>query len=113
MVSLKIAGIIRTGYAALAFILAMQAPAAQADTFTYRCKFKNKSLPLKVDGSRHELTWRGKIFKTTELQAGEQNDCPRFGWRAKRSGQSFDFCTASGNFASFSENGSDVQCEQD
>ena len=93
--------------AALLYLAA--APAAHADTYTYVCKTKGKSSALKVDEARHELTWRRKTYKITELEAGgEKGSCPRFGWRAERQGEAFDFCTATQGAADFEENGAQI-----
>ncbi len=93
-------------------LFALSAASAHADIYTYSCKMKGRSLPLKIDGNRRELTWMGKTYKTTELQAGDQQACPRFGWRATRPGAKFDFCTATQGAADFVQDGTKVTCDQ-
>lgn len=81
---------------------------AHAETYTYRCKAGGQALLLKIDDKRSELVWRGKIYKIKV-----EDSCAKFGWRAERTGESFDFCTATQGVAGFEERGSSVQCDQE
>ena len=101
-----------TKYAAAFALLAFSATSATADIFTYSCKVQGKTFPLKIDSARRTFIWKGKTFNTTELLAGEQQDCPRFGWRVKGQGETFDFCTATQGMADFKQNGLSAECDQ-
>ena len=70
-------------------LIALLTNFARADTYNYTCKDGGRSFPLKVDDTRNILEWKGATYKIKENE-----DCAKFGWRAEKDGQSFDFCTA-------------------
>lgn len=93
----------------LAIIIAMlSADRVHAKEFTYTCRVGGKSLNVRVDDVRNILRWRGKVYAIAI-----QEDCPKFGWRATREGESFDFCTATQGYADFREGDKLIQCDQD
>ena len=90
---------------AIALLFASQ---AEADRFSYTCRQNGKSLPVKIDDEKNILTWKGKIY-TIKVEEG----CAKFGWRAERRGEAFDFCTATQGYADFKEGDELVRCDQD
>lgn len=79
---------------------------AHAATFDYVCTDHGKPYGLKVDDTQNTLAWRGKVYKIRT-----QPECAKFGWRAKKDGVSFDFCTATKGYADFEQNGTRIQCD--
>ena len=80
---------------------------AKADIFRYTCRVDGKSLIVRVDDVKETLQYKGLTYKIKI-----QESCTNYGWRAERNGLGFDFCTATQGYASFQENGSRIQCEQ-
>ena len=68
----------------------------------------DKSLKVKVDDTKNTLTWRGNVYKIKP-----EESCAKFGWRAERPGQAFNFCTATQGYANFQEGDKTIQCDQD
>lgn len=95
----------------VAALLALYAGSAHCETYTYACKVGGKTFPLKVFDDRKELTWKGKTYKTTDLDP-DNAVCPRFGWKVERAGDTFNLCTATQGSAGFEQNGSAIQCDQ-
>ncbi|KIU28812.1 hypothetical protein SR39_25115 [Methylobacterium radiotolerans] len=88
--------------------LAVLAVPAHADTFSYNCRVNGKSLKVKIDDTKNTLTWRGNVYKIKP-----EESCAKFGWRAERKGEAFNFCTATQGYADFQEGGKTIQCDQD
>ena len=86
---------------------------AHADTYTYVCKDHGKSYPLKLDGEKNTLAWKGGLYKTKDYENGE-GPCAKFGMRVEMIGASIDFCTATQGVAWFEQAGKDIgiQCDQ-
>jgi hypothetical protein len=87
-------------------LVALSTTSAHADTYNYVCKDHGKSFPLKVDDTQNTLEWKGITYKIKQNE-----DCAKFGWRAEKDGTSFDFCTATKGYASFQQNGTEIQCD--
>ncbi len=81
---------------------------AHAHIYSYTCRLDGKSLVVKVDDVRNTLQWRGKNYRIKI-----QEDCAKFGWRAERAGEAFNFCTATKGYADFEEGGVQIQCDLD
>lgn len=88
--------------------LTMSALPAQADTFSYTCRVDGKSLKVKIDDTKDTLTWKGQTYRIKV-----EESCAKYGWRAERKGQAFNFCTATQGYADFQDGGKLVQCDQD
>ncbi|MCJ2070988.1 hypothetical protein MKK75_19710 [Methylobacterium sp. J-030] len=89
---------------ALVFISAYPADAA---TIKYKCLADGKTLYAKIDDTNNTLAWKRKTFKLTET-----DECAKFGWRAERNGEGFNFCTATQGYAEFQEGGKLIRCDQ-
>lgn len=80
----------------------------QSDVYKYTCRVDGKSLAVRIDDARKTLRWRNKTYAITV-----QEDCAKFGWRATRPGEAFDFCTATQGYADFQQGDRLIQCDQD
>lgn len=81
---------------------------AEADKFSYTCRQNGKSLSVKIDDAKNILTWKGKTYAIKV-----EESCAKFGWRAERKGEAFDFCTATQGYADFKEGDKLIRCDQD
>lgn len=91
----------------LATALALLTYRVEAATLNYACRVDGKLLVIKVDDAKNTLVWRGKTYR---IQIEES--CARFGWRAERNGEVFNFCAATQGYADFREGGRLIQCDQ-
>ncbi|GAB6841734.1 hypothetical protein HNR00_004765 [Methylorubrum rhodinum] len=91
-----------------AAIMMVSATPVQADVYRYTCRVDGKSLTVRIDDARKTLRWRNKTYAITV-----QEDCAKFGWRATRPGETFDFCTATQGYADFQQGDRLIQCDQD
>jgi hypothetical protein len=85
---------------------------AAREIYNYSCKVDGKTYPLRVDGNKNVLEWRGKRYSLTITSADEPDGCAKNGWHAKGNGTSFTFCTATQGYAAIEDkDGNDqVQC---
>lgn len=90
----------------ITLIFVIPLTSAHVETYNYICKVGGKSLPLKVNDTKNILEWKGTTYK---IRTNEE--CAKFGWRAEKDGNFFDFCTATQGYADFQQNGSNVQCD--
>jgi hypothetical protein len=88
--------------------LTLAACSADAATFSYTCRVDGKSLKVKIDDTKNTLSWKGNTYRIKD-----EESCAKFGWRAERHGEAFNFCTATQGYADFQEGGKLVQCDQD
>ena len=79
---------------------------AQAATYTYICKARDKSGVVIVNDSENTLKWDGLSYKISI-----DPDCGRYGWHAVGPGKTLDFCTATQGYADLSQNGVNFQCK--
>jgi hypothetical protein len=86
-------------------LVAILTTSAHADTFNYVCKDHGKSLPLRVDDKLNTLVWKGTTYSIKENE-----NCAKFGWHAEKDGDSFDFCTATQDYAGIQQNGIEIPC---
>ena len=92
----------------VAAVVILSAVPAQADIFTYICRIKGKSLPVRIDTTRNKLVWLGKVCKIRE-----QSNCAKYGWHAENDVDAFDFCTATQGVAGFENGGPPkADCQQ-
>lgn len=56
--------------------------------------------------TENPLIWNGKTYTFAVEESGA-----RFGWRAERKGEAFNFCTATQGYADFEEVGKLIQCD--
>lgn len=89
-------------------VLAALAAPSHAETFSYNCRVNGKSLKVKINDAKNTLTWRGNIYTIKP-----EESCAKFGWRAERKGEAFNFCTATQGYADFQEGDKLIQCDQD
>ncbi|MFD1330747.1 hypothetical protein ACFQ4O_01910 [Methylopila musalis] len=89
-------------------LITLSVAPAYADTFTYTCQIKCKSLVLEMDNANNYLNWRGKSYKIERELSPEE--CSKFGWRAVRSGDTIDFCTSTKGHADFQEGSTNIEC---
>jgi hypothetical protein len=92
----------------LVLLTATSPASARTTVFTYTCRVDGKSLAVRIDDRRKTLRWRNKLYAITGHE-----DCAKFGWRATRPGEAFDFCTATQGYADFREGDRLIQCDQD
>lgn len=88
-------------------LMVLSAYPAEAATISYKCHADGKVLVVKIDDAKNTLAWRGNVYRITEAE-----DCAKFGWRAERNGEVFNFCTATQGYADFQENGKLIRCIQ-
>src|ERR1035437_5373970 len=76
-------------------------------TIGYDCEVDGKTYPLRVDGNKNVLEWRGKKYSLTE-----QPNCAKDGWHAEGNGTAFDFCTATQGYGAIEDkDGVKVRCD--
>lgn len=92
---------------AVAILLLFALP-TEAATFSYVCRVSDKAFSVKINDEKNTLMWRGKLYKIKI-----EESCAKFGWRAERNGETFNFCTATQGYADFRVDGMLIQCNQD